>query len=137
MPAPTPGQKVVVIPLFFKKQLQTDGTTNTSYLDLELERATEWGPYLASITAHTATENRTSNFTWRLIYWWSLDGRRWNGSYDLFSSVSSNADTVQTANATTTTFGLRMRYGIAVVNASGTAIERAVCSAVLAFTFQS
>ena len=137
MPAPAPGQKVVILPIFFKKQLQTDGNTSPSYMDLELDRAEEWGPYLTSIQAHTSTENRTANFTWRVVFWWSFDGRRWNGPTDLFSSVSANADTVQTEYTTNTTFGLKMKYGIAVANASGTALERAVCSGVLVFTFKS
>ena len=131
------GQKVRILPLFFKRQLQTDGTTTPAYMDLELDEALEWGPYLESIQVHTSTENRTSNFTWRVVFWWSVDQRRWNGPTDLFSAVSANQDVIQTAYTTTTNFGIYMRYGIATSNASGTAVERAVCSGTLVFTFKS
>ena len=133
----TPGQKVRILPLFYKKQLQTDGTTTPAYMDLELEEALEFGPYLDSIQVHTSTENRTANFTWRVVFWWSIDQRRWNGPTDLFSAVSANQDVIQTAYSTTTNFGIYMRYGIATANATGTAIERAVCSSTLVFTFKS
>ena len=132
-----PGQKVRILPIFFKKQLQTDGTTTPGYLDLELDEPLEWGPYLESIQVHTSTESRTSNFTWRVVFWWSIDQRRWNGPTDLFSAVSANQDVIQTAYSTTTNFGMYMRYGVATANASGTAIERAVCSGALVFTFKS
>lgn len=98
---------------------------------------THSGTNFESIQVHTATESRTSNFTWRVVFWWSVDGRRWNGPVDLFSAVSANSDVIQTAYSTTTTFGLQMRYGIGLANASGTAIERAVCTASLVFTFKS
>lgn len=135
-----PSQKVVLLPLFFKKQLQTDGTTTFSYIDVDLPQALEWGPYLESIQAHTTTENRTTNFSWKVGFFWSMDGRRWNPTstpVDLFSALATNTDTVQTAYTTNTTFGLKMRYVIAVANTGGTNVERAVCGCVLAFTFKS
>ena len=133
-----PGQaKVRVLPFIAKMQLQSDGTTTPSYIDVPLAEALEWGPFLDSVQVQTSTENRTAQFTWRVVFWWSIDGRRWNGPVDLFSAVSANQDEIQTAYSTTTNFGIQMRYGIAVANASGTNIERAVCSAVLVFTFKS
>ncbi len=129
--------KVRVVGFIQKMQLQTDGTTTPSYIDIQLPEALEWGPYLDSLQVQTSTENRTAQFTWRVVFWWSIDGRRWNGPVDLFSAVSANQDVIQTAYSTTTNFGLYMRYGIAVANASGTNIERAVCSATLVFTFKS
>ena len=129
--------KVRVLPFIAKMQLQTDGTTTPSYIDIELPEALEFGPWLESIQVQTSTENRTAQFTWRVVFWWSIDGRRWNGPVDLFSAVSANQDVIQTAYSTSTSFGLYMRYGLAVANASGTNIERAVCSATLVFTFKS
>ena len=133
-------QKVVLIPLFYKKQLQTDGTTTFTYIDVDVPQAAEYGPYLESIVAYTTTESKTANFSWKIGFFWSLDGRRWNPAstpIDLFSAITSNADTIQTAYSTTTNFGLKMRFVVATANTSGTAIERAVCGAVLAFIFKS
>lgn len=135
-----PQQKVILLPLFYKKQLQTDGTTTFSYLDIELPQAVEYGPYLDSIVAYTTTENKTANFSWKISFYWSIDGRRWNPTntpVDLFSAITANADTIHPAYSTSTTFGLRMRFVVSVANTSGTAIERAVCGAVLAFIFKS
>ncbi len=132
-----PQQKVVVVNSFYKKQLQTDGTTVFSYMDLEIPQAMEWGPYLESVQVHTNTENKTTNFTWKLVLYWSIDGRQWNVPVDLFSAISNNGGVIQIAYTTNTQFGLYMRYAIGVANGSGTAIERAVCTAALAFTFKS
>lgn len=139
MPKGLLGAKVFVAPAFYKMQLQTDGTTTVTYIDLDLPDIIELGPYLESITAHTSTENKTTNFTWRISFYWSVDGRRWNPTtpIDLFSGIAANGDVIQTAYSTTTNFGLKMRFCIAVANASGTAVERAVCSCALAFTFKS
>ncbi len=135
-----PTQKVVLIPLFYKKQLQTDGTTTFSYIDIDLPQAVDWGPYLESITAHTSTESKTANFSWKIGFFWSFDGRRWNPASTpiyLFSAITTIVDTVQTPYSTVANFGLKMRYVIAVANTSGTNIERAVCGCALAFTFKS
>ena len=136
-----PQQKVILLPLFYKKQLQTDGTTTFSYMDVELPQAAEYGPYLDSIVAYTTTENKTNNFSWKISFYWSNDGRRWNPinniPVDLFSAITANADTIQPAYSTSTTFGLKMRFVVSVANTGGTAVERAVCGAVLAFIFKS
>lgn len=135
-----PAQKVVVLPLFYKRQMTTDGTQTFSSIDVDLPSALEWGPHLESITAHTSTENLTTSFSWKLGFYWSLDGRRWNPSsnpVDLISAITANGDTVHTAYSTTVNFGLKMRYIAAVANTTGTSIERALCSAALAFTFKS
>ena len=130
MPSGNSGQKVLVVPAFYKMQLQTDGTTTATYIDLDLPSVTDLGPYLESVTAHTMTENKTANFTWRMVFYWSMDGRQWNPAtpIDLFSGIAANGSVIQTAYTTTTNFGVKLRFAIAVVNASGAAIERAVCS---------
>ena len=131
------SDKVKVFPICFKKQVQTDGSTTPSYIDLKLDAALLFGPYLESIQVHTATENRTSNFQWNLVFWWSLDGRQWEGPVDLFTAITANGAVIQPAYTTTTQLGLQMRYGLAVANTSGTAIERAVVCSALVFTFKS
>ena len=131
------SDKVKVVPACFKKQVQTDGTTSPSHIDLELDVALGFGPYLESIQVHTATENRTANFAWNLVFWWSLDGRQWGTPIDLFTGVTADGAVIQLPYTTATEFGMQMRYGLAVWNTSGTLIERAVLCSALVFTFKS
>ena len=132
-----PQQKVVVVPAFYKMQLQTDATGSYSFIDLDLPDIAHWGPHVQEIIVYTATENITTNFTWKLVAYWSIDGRNWSTSVDLFSAISANGNTIQTAFSTASALGPIMRYAIAVANGSGSAIERGVVTASLAFTFKS
>jgi len=130
-------QKVVLLTVCYKMQLQTDGTTGYSFIDLDLPDAASFGPYVESVIAYTSTENRTANFQWKIVSYWSIDGRNWSTAVDLFSAITGNGNTIQTAFTTASALGPIMRYAIAVANGSGTAIERGVVTVSLAFTFKS
>lgn len=132
-----PTSKVVVLALFYKKQVQTDATTSWTYIDIDLPEATEAGPWLESLTAHTLLENPTA-IEYKLVFYYSADGRTWKGPYDIHSPVTSADHYVHPAYTTTTNFGLQMRYAIAVRNSSATGkVERAVVTAALALMFWS
>jgi hypothetical protein len=128
-------QKVVLLPVCYKMQLQTDGTGSYSFIDLDLPDAANYGPYVESVIAYTSTENRTTNI--QIVSYWSIDGRNWSTAVDLFSVITGNGNTIQTAFTTASALGPIMRYAIAVANGSGSAIERGVVTASLAFTFKS
>lgn len=131
---------VRIIPLFYKQLLVTDGSNATwTHLDLDLPEIAKWGPHLASVQIHTCTENRSTYHKWKIVMYNSFDGRQWNGPFDLFTAITSSAtrDVIQSEYTTTSTFGLHTRLAAACVNDSGTAIERALCSAVGVFTFKS
>lgn len=132
-----PTSKVAVLPLFYKKQVQTDATTNWTYIDIEAPEAMDLGPYLESITAYNLLENPTA-IEYKLVFYWSIDERDWEGPYDIHSAITSANNYVHPAYTTTTNFGLKMRYAIAVRNSSATTkVERAVVTAALAFMFWS
>ena len=139
MKAP-PAQKTILLPLFYKKLLQTDVTTNAIYIDVDLPQAADWGPYLESIVAHTQTESATSNFTWKIGFYWSFDGRKWNPAtnpVDLFSAITSNDDAIQTPYTTTAQLGMKLRFVIVVASSNAGAVERGICGCALAFNFKS
>lgn len=131
------SQKVRMIAVFYKKQFQTDGSTSWTYIDLEIPGVESWGPYLESIIAYTNSENLTNLFQWKLVSYWSMDGRVWSNPSDVFSGITSSGQAVQTAFSTASALGPIMRYAVAVSNESGTAIERGVLSLALAFNFKS
>lgn len=131
------SNKVRVLPVFYKKQLQTDGSTSWSYMDVDLPDAEGLGPYVESIIAYTSSESFTTSFQWKLVCYWSLDGRNWSTPTDVFSAITGSSTTIQTAFSTASALGPIMRYAIAVSNETGTAIERGVCSLALAFVFKS
>lgn len=133
-----PGSKVEVVPVCYKLQLTTDTTTSLSYLDVDLPLAVkDYGPHLDSIIAYTSSENMTTNFRWLLAFYWSIDGRRWSPTTPtaLFSEVSTNGDIIQTPYSAN--FGPNLRIVIGVRNNAGTAVERGVVTAALAFVFKS
>jgi len=136
----SPTGKVIVLPVCHKHQLISDGQyTNWSYLEVPLPEAEEWGPFIMSITAHTRSESMTANVRWKIVFWWSVDGQNWSSPVDLFSQITYSAspvDTIQAEYNTVANFGLKMKFGLAVLNtASNTTIERAVVTAALAFKF--
>ena len=132
-------EKVRVVPAAYKFQLATDGATQgVRYVDLELPQVVEWGPYLEQITATTQTESRSPQFKWKVVFWWSVDGREWSStSLDLFSYVSADGSVIQPAYPTTTQFGPKMRFALAAENVSGTNVESATVTLLLAFQFRS
>lgn len=75
-----PNRKVIVVRLCRDKFVETDGTTTERVIVLDFPQAevvASWGPLLESIRAVTNTENRTTEFQWRVALQVSFDGRTW------------------------------------------------------------
>ena len=128
---------VVVIPVISQTRIASDGTTTFTYQDIELPEAEEWGPHLEGITAHTITRGISANYAWKIVLYWSIDGRNWNGPTDLFAAVSAVGDVIQTEFTTATALGLKLRFAVGVANVTGTAIETGNITAALAFRFKT
>ena len=132
------SQIVQVVQLFFKKQITTDGTTTPSYIDIDSDEIKSLGPYLAGITLMTKTENRTAQHNYKIVFWWSLDGRQWSASpVDLCTTISGSGDVIHTEFTDATKLGIQIRLAIEVVNGSGGNVERAVSSAWLVLRFKN
>lgn len=94
------------------------------------------GPRLAAITPHTFLDQFSSNFRWKIIFYWSVDGITWSGAVDLFSWSGTGGGVIQTPFIDATKLGLHMRYALACSPSTGTNREWGTVSAVLAFDFK-
>lgn len=131
---------VQVVPFFYKLQINTDGTVNWQYIDLELSTVRTWGPHLTELVAHTMTENHLANLEWKVVFYWSVDNLHWEGPEDItgvITSTSSRSE-IHTAYNDKSTLGLNMRYAIAVRNAAGQGgpILNATVTCACAFDFR-
>jgi hypothetical protein len=119
-------------------RLQTSSSMTWAYLEVESSELDMLGPSIDNLVVHTNTIGATASHAWKVVTWWSVDGRTWNGPTDLFTAiVAGSGAAIQAAFATTSAFGLRMRYGLAFRNNAGTAAETAVVDAWLQITFKS
>lgn len=128
---------IEVLELYYKQQVMTDGTTTPSYIDIPSEEIAGLGPYLAGITLMTCTESRTAQHGYKVVFYWTLDGRQWNGPVDLCASITSSGDVIHTEFTDATKLGIKLRLAISVVNSSGTNVERAVSSAWAVLRYKS
>ena len=128
---------IEVVQLFYTRHLLTVGSSSLSYIDIDNDTVRSFGPYLAGMTLMISTENRTTNHNYKIVYYWSLDGRQWSNPVDLCSVISASGDVIQVEVTDQTKFGLHIRFAIAQANASGTNIERAVSSAWLVLRFKN
>lgn len=125
-----------MVPLFYKRLTQTDGdSVSWSYIDLDLPQVADWGPHLHFIQAHTMTELLETNFSWKIVFFSSLDGKTWMDPVDLFTAITSEGQQVQASYSTGTSFGLKMKYALAVKNTTGSSRTTATLSCALNFAF--
>jgi hypothetical protein len=128
-----PDGQTVTIPLAEALHLACDPGGAALVVPIDVP---EWfralGPYLASLQVYTATENRTTNHGWKVIFSNSTTERTWNAAIDLFANVTANGETAQTPYTTSSNFGRRMRFAFSVQPTAGTAAEGAVVWSYLA-----
>lgn len=142
MPVPkVAGRKVLVYELFTGMTLTSKGdATNWSYTKVDAEELLYLGPYLTSIQAHTNTTGATSAHSWKVVFWWSFDGRNWlpTNPENLFTAITGGSGAaIQAAYTSTGNFGYMMKYAAGVKNNAGATIETASVSCKLVFTFAS
>lgn len=129
--------KVRVVPVVTQYLLNSDASTTWIYIDLDLPEVALWGPYLESITAHCDTVNRTPQFQWKIVTYYSTDGVKWSQASDVFAAITANGPSIPAAYTGVQTFGLHLRFALAASNISGTAAEHAFVTCALAFQFRS
>lgn len=131
------GSKVRVVPFVYKALLQSDGSQTYRHIELELPEIEEWGPHLEAIIVHTETESRTANHDWKMVLWFSIDGKNWNGPHDIFNAVTTAGQVIQPAFTSGDKLGLKIKLALAVRSSTGTALDSAIVSAAGAFKFLS
>jgi hypothetical protein len=128
-----PDDQTIVWPLAEARQINTDGTAGNTLIDVTTAEIERLSPYVASIQAYTAMENKSANFRWKVIFQGSTTGRTFGSITDLFAFVTSNAEATQTAYTSTDNLGVRTRWGISCSASSGTAVESGIIWCYLAF----
>ncbi|MCK6531096.1 hypothetical protein L6R50_27225 [Myxococcota bacterium] len=127
-----PNGKSVLIPLLSNFTAATDGTGTASYSDIEIGDAEGLFAFAESVTAHTLTRGASAQHDWKIVFYYSFDGKSWSSPIDLFPWISAGTGyAIQTANTTTSNFGLRVRFALAVRNSAGTVVNTAIVSCVL------
>lgn len=127
-----PDGQTIVVPLFEGQQFNTTGA-GTTLVDVTNDLVANMGPYVASVQAYTATENKSAQFQWKLQGQGSTTGRTYNTLFDLFANITANGEAPQTAYTAVDNLGRKTRYGLACSAVSGTAVESAVLWCYLAF----
>ena len=127
--------KARVVPLVYRQQLITDTTNNWFYKDIDAPDIAFWGPYLFSIIAHTNLVGATTHFEWKVVFYWSSDGKVWSSAADLFTFTSASGDVIQSACTATASFGLHMRYALAWRSNVAAAVESGTVSVAAVFNF--
>ncbi len=135
---PAPSNKIKVVGLVQKLMLQTNGVDgSTITTELDTPNLTGLGPYVAGITAHSLLEQYSTNFKWKVVFFWSFNGITWSSPVDLFAFSTTGGQVIHTAYTDATKLGLHMRYGLACAPSSGTNREWGTVSVALAFEFRS
>ncbi len=132
--------KVRVIPFLFEYFAQTNGLVATPrYIDIDVADGTDLGPHVEAISFHTHGDNVTPQFQWQIVGYWSIDARVWSAPFALFAftAAGSAAPTIQADFNDVTKLGVKMRYALAVQNASGTNIESGYVTAAGAFRLRT
>jgi hypothetical protein len=128
-----PDDQTLVFPLAQARQINTDGTAGSTIIDASSPEIEQLGPYVASVQAFTAMENKSTNFRWKVQFQGSITGRTYNTITDLFAFVTSNGEAAQTAYTAVENLGLRTRWGLVCSPSTGTAVESGIVWCYLAF----
>lgn len=132
------GTKVQVVPFVFKQFFQTNGVDAASIItEIPLTKVAGWGPHLFGITAHSYLDQFSTNFRWKIVFYWSFDGINWSSAIDLFAWNSTGSGVIHAAYIDATKLGLHMRYAVVCSPATGTNREWGTVSVALAFDFKS
>jgi hypothetical protein len=111
--------------------LQTAGGSgqgvNTYILDLGAWADRFW--MLAGVRAMTVGANRTTNASWKLVYWWQLHDGTWIGPLDLTNAIVTDTSTIHGEVVDQTTFAPRTRVGIQMSASAGAAVESVLANA--------
>lgn len=132
-----PSSKVALVCIAKGVRLTSNSTTTWTNVDLELDEIAHWGPWIESITGIVNTIGATTNHSYKVVQYWSVDGRNWNGPFDLFTAITAGSGSAIQTAYTGATFGPIMKYALAVRNNTGTAAETATVDVWLQITFKS
>ena len=131
-------QKVRVVPMVSQYLLQSNGVDTTEVVvDVPSAAIADWGPHLMSITAHTGTEAKTTNFRWKAYLYWSLDGVVWSSPTELFAWETNAGSKIQNPFTDAAKLGLHIRVALVGSPTNSNAREQALVTLVLVCEFKT
>lgn len=133
-----PSSKLRLKPLLRSTVLITDVTTNWHYLDISVGEVAARGPFLGQIAVFSLLLSKTTNFEWKIVFWWGIEMEHLEPTpVDLIAASTLGSNVIHTPFTDTTKMGVAMRYAIAYRSNSAGAVERGIVSAVGGFQFRS
>ncbi len=101
------------------------GDQNWSFIDIPMGDLEDLGPYLAVMAGHTVSSSKSTNAQWKVVFWWSVDGKVWNPGTpaDLFAAITTEGQAIQTAFADPTKFGIHLRFAYGIRAGAGSGVE--------------
>lgn len=139
MPLP-PDQKTRIFELCPLTLLPTDGTTSTTYVDLDVPGLERAGTDIEQMQVLTATNQRMSAHSWAVYVTWLNKGRTWSTPVAITANLEADAETIETAytSANLTNFaGLKMKLLLGTKNVSGALRNTALVRAWLVVRYRS
>ena len=129
--------KIILIPLFKRVQLFTNGTTTPVWIDIVSERFRGILPFATSLTLYSLTEgaNATIDCEWNLGFWSGFDRDHEQAAIIPIAAswFATNGSVKAAAYSTTANFNLESRIQAGARNrASVTGLQTIFGSAVLA-----
>ncbi len=123
---------VFELPLMFLAS--KGGGTTWTYIDIPVPGLEALGAYLASMTAHANTTGRTAYAEWKVVFWWSVDGKTWNppsAPVDLFAAIATDGQAIQTPFTDASKLGIHLRFAYAIRASQGVAVESVMAGGTL------
>lgn len=132
-----PDKQTIIWPALEGELLTTDGLTTGRAQDITRPPFDEIAPFIQSVTACTAMENKTANFKYKGQAQGSTTGRTYNTAVDICGYITANGETTENAYTSVTNLGLKTRWAVMTANGTGAAIESAVVWLYLVFRLRT
>lgn len=123
---------VLLLPLFFRLGLPTDGTTNMSYRRIEVPEVAKWLLKASALFLIYNSDGRSTNHLWNVFLLPAFAGVRSSVYTPIVSADINTAGPNRSTDMTDKTkFLPETEIFVGAKNSAGSAIEAAVCSAML------
>ena len=117
-------RKVAVITLCTDRQFVTQGSTTYKNFVVGPRVLQGVGPLLESIAAQGRGKDFSTNFRFKLVGEYSVDGELFSAfGGTIIGETTAQGNVVPTPHSTLTDYGNDLRFSVAVSNTTGTAVE--------------
>ena len=121
-----------IVQIMDRENISTNGSATWTPRKFAPKDIQNVGPYLVGMRVHAKLAEKSTNFQYRVVGQWSVDGITWTDfANPLLTTQSADGSVVSSEYTTTTDFGIFIRVSIQASNASGTAVENGVLTVFL------